>query len=87
MTRYYLWMVFGKNGVEVEESSEGGQCEVAEEGGLIFTLWFFLGIWKMDTMIMEILRSRSFIYINDHRKIRIARTYTQTRSSVSFCTT
>lgn len=38
-------------------SEEGGQCEVAEEGGLIFTLRFFLGIWKMDTMTMEILRS------------------------------
>lgn len=47
-------MVFGKNGVEIEENSEGGQCEVAEEGGLIFTLRFFLGIWKMDTMTMEI---------------------------------
>lgn len=26
-------------------------------------------------MIMEFMRSRSYIYINDHRKIRIARTY------------
>lgn len=37
---------------------ERGQCEVAEEGEdrleVIFTLWIFLGIWKMDTMIMDI---------------------------------
>lgn len=54
-------MVFGKNGVQVEENSVGGQCEVAEGGEdrleVIFTLGFFLGIWKMDAhvaMTMEI---------------------------------
>lgn len=51
-------------------SERRGQCEVAEEGEdrleVIFTLWFFLGIWKMDAnvaMIMEFMRSRSYIYI------------------------
>lgn len=35
---------------KLRSEEETGQCEVAEEGEdrleLIFTLWFFLGIWR-----------------------------------------
>lgn len=67
------------------------EASVSSGGGRIdFYLVDFLRNLEMDAnvaMIMEFMRSRSYIYINDHRKIRIAHTYTQTRSSVSFCTT